>query len=252
MEWFNILKKDNKSYIIREHLHWEKTNMYYLVGEEYNLLIDSGTGITRLKEVLKHIDDKEIRVVSTHVHWDHIGNHCEFDNIYVHEREFEWIKNGIPLPTEVIKNNLYRGVDSKYINHDYKKFKSESANIIKQGYEFNLGNRNIEVIDIPGHSPGHIALLDREKRDIYVGDTLYQGRLFCNYESTDPLEYYKSIEKLYNMRHLYDNIMCGHYKALLDKTYIIDAMTLMENIKHSKNLHHGSGVHIYKNLEIIM
>ncbi|WP_066498533.1 MBL fold metallo-hydrolase [Abyssisolibacter fermentans] len=253
MDWYEINRKDDDTFIIREPHHWEKTNIYYLIGTEYNLLIDSGTGIRKLKKLLKNIDNKEIRVVTTHVHWDHIGNHNEFEKIYVHENEYDWIKKGIPLTLEIIKKNLFRDVDLKYISSDeYKLFKTDKAYKIKEGYIFDLGNRKIEVIHTPGHSPGHIALFEKEKGDIYVGDIIYEGTLYCNYESTNPEDYYKSIKKLYNMRSAFKHVLCGHNTSVISIDILKDIMLLMDEIKRKNKLKHGSGIHKCNNVEIII
>lgn len=253
MDWYEINKKDDDTFIIREPHHWEKTNIYYLIGTEYNLLIDSGTGIKKLKKLLKSIDNKEIRVVTTHVHWDHIGNHKEFEKIYVYENEYAWIKEGIPLPVEIIKKNLLRDVAPQYVPEDeYELFMSDKAYKIKEGYVFDLGNRKIEIIHTPGHSPGHVCLFEREKGDIYVGDLLYEGTLYCNYESTNPRDYYMSIKKLYNMRAKIKRIFCGHNKPLISNKDLQDAMFLMDTIKTENKLKHGSGVHKYNNVEVII
>ena len=42
---------------------------------------------------------------------------------------------------------------------------------------FDLGNRPLDALAIPGHEPGHIALYDRNARLLFTGDTLYPGVL---------------------------------------------------------------------------
>jgi glyoxylase-like metal-dependent hydrolase (beta-lactamase superfamily II) len=45
-------------------------------------------------------------VLTTHVHWDHIGGHGLFDRIAVHEAEKNWIDGGFPLPLNEVKEQL--------------------------------------------------------------------------------------------------------------------------------------------------
>ena len=43
---------------------------------------------------------------------------------------------------------------------------------------FDLGDRIIDVIPIPGHEPASIAVYDRRTGILLAGDTLYPGRLY--------------------------------------------------------------------------
>jgi glyoxylase-like metal-dependent hydrolase (beta-lactamase superfamily II) len=47
-----------------------------------------------------------------------------------------------------------------------------------EGDIIDLGVRKFEVILIPGHTAGSIALLDRENRLIITGDTISAGPIF--------------------------------------------------------------------------
>ena len=47
-----------------------------------------------------------ITVITTHVHWDHIGGHKYFDSIAVHKAEQEWLSCHFPIPLQVVKHNL--------------------------------------------------------------------------------------------------------------------------------------------------
>lgn len=66
---------------------------------------------------------------------------------------------------------------------------------LKEGDEVTLGNHVGRVIEVPGHTLGHIALIFDEERLAFVGDTLFAmgcGRLF---EGT-PAQMYRSLQRL--------------------------------------------------------
>jgi glyoxylase-like metal-dependent hydrolase (beta-lactamase superfamily II) len=46
--------------------------------------------------------------------------------------------------------------------------------------KIDLGDRLIDAIPIPGHSPTSIALYDRQTAVLFTGDSLYPGRLYVN------------------------------------------------------------------------
>ncbi len=107
-KWFTIEEIDNKTFSISEYKHWEQTHCYLLIGEKKALLIGTGLGISNIKNVILSITNKPIEVVTTHVHWDHIGGHKNFDNIAVYEKEKEWIESKFPIPLQIVKANLMK------------------------------------------------------------------------------------------------------------------------------------------------
>lgn len=59
-------------------------------------------------------------------------------------------------------------------------FKVESAGVthhLKNGDKIEIGNGELEVIHVPGHSPGGIALYDAADGFLISGDTLFEGSI---------------------------------------------------------------------------
>lgn len=57
---------------------------------------------------------------------------------------------------------------------------------------FDLGERVLDVVPIPGHEASHIAIYDHEQQLLLTGDTLYPGRLFVD----DWKQYRASVKRL--------------------------------------------------------
>ncbi len=109
--WFTVEAIDSMTYAISEYGHWENVHSYLVIGDKYAALIDTGIGIGNIKEVVDQLTSLPIKVITTHVHWDHIGNHGLFDEIYVHELAKDWLLRGIPgLPIEVIRRDVSRDI----------------------------------------------------------------------------------------------------------------------------------------------
>ncbi|MCY9414827.1 MBL fold metallo-hydrolase, partial [Bacillus haynesii] len=86
-QWFTVTKLDECTYAISEYGHWENVHSYLLIGVKEAVLIDTGLGIGSMKTVTDGLTDLPVSVITTHVHWDHIGSHGEYQRIYVHEAE---------------------------------------------------------------------------------------------------------------------------------------------------------------------
>jgi glyoxylase-like metal-dependent hydrolase (beta-lactamase superfamily II) len=54
----------------------------------------------------------------------------------------------------------------------------------------------VEVIATPGHTPDAIALLDRDNKLLFTGDTYYPAPIWLYRPETDLAAYGKSIERL--------------------------------------------------------
>jgi glyoxylase-like metal-dependent hydrolase (beta-lactamase superfamily II) len=102
-DWFTVEKIDYDTYVISEYRHWEETHCYLLIGAEKALLIDTGLGVSNIKTVIDEITELPLEIVTTHVHWDHIGGHKFFKNIAVYENEKEWLFK-FPIPLHVVRN----------------------------------------------------------------------------------------------------------------------------------------------------
>jgi hydroxyacylglutathione hydrolase len=67
--------------------------------------------------------------------------------------------------------------------------------LLREGDEVRLGDQVGRVIEVPGHTLGHIALIFHEERVAFVGDTLFAmgcGRLF----EGSPEQMYRSLGRL--------------------------------------------------------
>src|SRR4051794_26083943 len=57
---------------------------------------------------------------------------------------------------------------------------------------FDLGDRPLDVVALPGHHPAHIALYDSWTGLLLTGDSVYPGRLYVH----DPLAFAASMDRL--------------------------------------------------------
>jgi glyoxylase-like metal-dependent hydrolase (beta-lactamase superfamily II) len=140
----------------------------YLLEDEDPIVVDTGTGMyadTILEELSRIVPLKKVgRIVLTHCHYDHLGGAAEFQKatgakVYLHEAE------AIPI---------LAGDSSLAISGMFgQKLKQLKLEPLKTGQKLKCGSTELEVLHTPGHSPGSIALHDKESRSAIVGDTVF-------------------------------------------------------------------------------
>ncbi len=176
--WFTVEEINNETFAISEYGHWEKVHSFLLLGDNRAILIDTGLGIDNINRIILQLTSLPITVITTHVHWDHIGSHGQFDDIYVHKDEVDWLINGIPkLSIDQIRRDVGRNITLPTpITFDpstYQPFQGQPSGVLEDGDVLDIGNRKLTVLHTPGHSPGHIALLDYKYGYFYSREIYY-------------------------------------------------------------------------------
>lgn len=252
--WFTIEEIDKKTYAISEYGHWEQFHSYLLIGQNEACLIDSGLGIGNIKAECKKLTGQEISVLTTHVHWDHIGGHHHFDKIYVHHDDLEWLRNGIPIPEKSIKESLLKEpftkpTPSDFDNQNYQCFTGEPTRVLKDGDLVEIGGRNLSILHTPGHSPGHICIFEKSSGYLFTGDLVYSGTLYASFESTDPSAYLSSLQKLSKISGI-KKLYPSHNQIPLEHSFIERVTRAFEKIEVEKKLWHGSGTYQFEDFAI--
>lgn len=252
--WFTVEQIDPMTYAISEYGHWEKVHSYLVIGDSYAALIDTGIGIGNIKKLVDQLTSLPIKVITTHVHWDHIGNHGLFDEIYVHELEKDWLLNGIPgLPIEVIRKDVIRDITiplpEDFRIEKYEPFKGEPTGLVSDQDTIDLGNRVLTLIHTPGHSPGHLCIYEAERGYLFTGDLIYKGTLLAFYPTTDPLHFVNSVEKISRLENV-TKVLPGHHDLDLDSDFIMEVHAACQDLLQRDLAKHGSGLHEFVHFTI--
>lgn len=249
--WFTVEQVDSQTFAISEYKHWEETHCYLLCGQEKAVLIDTGLGVSDIKRVVDRLTPLPIEVITTHAHWDHIGGHKYFDSIGVHEAEKQWLSDEFPLPLPVVKKNLTRlpcDFPPEFSLDAYRIFQGVPQRILHDGDRLDLGGREIEVIHTPGHSPGHCCFYEPERKYLYSGDLVYKSCLDAFYPSTDPQQFYQSVQKI----RFYDicRILPGHHQLDVPVSLAADIEAGFSQLEQSGKLRQGNGIFSFGNFQI--
>lgn len=150
------------------------STMYFLHGTKRGILIDAGVGIIDVPKVIRDLTDLPYDVVLTHAHMDHIGSAWRFGTVYAHKAEWPGLEKtrAADLCTFVDytgNQGAYDVFSARASDVRYEKFKGQKKEL-QEGMVFDLGEREIEVIEVPGHTRGGCCFLDRESKILFSGD----------------------------------------------------------------------------------
>lgn len=87
------------------------------------------------------------------------------------------------------------------------------------GDVINLGDRQLTVLHMPGHSRGSICLHDKENKMLFSGDVVYDGSMIDWLPYSRISDYIRSCERLVEMvdKEEIDLVMPGHYNTFGSK-----------------------------------
>lgn len=253
--WFTVQEIDSKTFAISEYGHWEKVHSFLLIGEKEAVLIDTGLGIDHMKRITDQLTDLPITVVTTHVHWDHIGSHGDYDWIFVHEEDADWLVNGIKgLQIEQIRKDIARDITiptPKSFNPElFKPYQGKPSKLMRDGDTIDIGNRKLTIYHTPGHSPGHICVLDSKNGYLFTRDLLYtETPIYAFFPSTDPVELIKSLEKISRIPNV-SMVYGSHNQLGIHPTILQEVNEAVKVLKEKEVVKHGTGIHEFKSFSV--
>ncbi len=122
-------------------------SVYLIEGDNCAMLIDAGVrmpGLRKIAEELVH--NKPVKLYLSHLHSDHAGSAInEWDELWINSADLAMF----PKFAESYKGKIH---------------------FMNDGEEIKLGNRNIDIVFTPGHTPGSTSFIDREAKYGFSAD----------------------------------------------------------------------------------
>jgi len=191
-----------------------KVDIYLVEGEDRALVVDAGVSGSDLLGYVRTLTDKPLDLLLTHGHGDHIASVMQFQNVYMSPKDFDVIRRYLP----------------------FSDFQSSGFKELNDGEIFDLGGVRLEVFAMPGHTPGSVIVVDRERQLLFGGDAMGSGSLWMQLPESGFVEAYineiKAVEESLEgmddlMLLLGHSCMMGRYA---DAGYITDTRIAAEKI----------------------
>jgi hydroxyacylglutathione hydrolase len=147
----------------------ENTYVVWLSGRDDVLVIDPGLEPELILEFLSERGLRAAAILNTHGHGDHIGGNSEMKRAFPAAPLMighgdaplltdPWLNMSAPFGQEVVSPPADR--------------------LLSEGETLELAGIALEVLEIPGHSPGHIVFVYRDRPIVvFGGDVLFRGSI---------------------------------------------------------------------------
>lgn len=162
--------------------------IYAIVGSKYTLLVDTGFDDSIRTTVVNYFKEKKLSldavryVINTHSDYDHTGGNKAVREVMPNalicagERDRPMIEN--------LNSMFFDRYNEFEKEHGFAESKDAKDFMMTVAFETNvdigfagneridLGGRYVEILHTPGHSWGHVSILDEKSRAIMIGDAV--------------------------------------------------------------------------------
>jgi glyoxylase-like metal-dependent hydrolase (beta-lactamase superfamily II) len=177
------------AFAIGEPMYGQCNFSYLIVGSQRALLFDTGPGVRDISPVVHALTSVPIEVLPSHLHFDHTGNLHRFDDVALPDLP--------PLRTQVhdgvFSPGLYQNLG---FVEGFERRSFRVAHWLEVGSEIDLGGRRLQLLNVPGHTPESVVLVDRGANRVYAGDFIYPSDIYAFLPGANLLDYAASAQRL--------------------------------------------------------
>ena len=263
-DWFKVLAVAPGVFAITEPRQYEGINSFLIVGTERAVLFDTGMGIASIGDLVRKITPLPVTVLNSHTHFDHVGGNREFQDVRNLDDAFsaasargeisgelrEYASHS--LDEDRVCGSLPSGVPSR----DYVIPTWRIASHVRDGVRLDLGDRTVEVLTTPGHTPDSLCLLDEANGLLLTGDTFYSGEVYLWAPETVVADFTASIARLAQLAPGLKLLLPAHGPPVADPNRLLELQTALKDIEagtaRAEPASGGRRMYRFKHFSILM
>jgi glyoxylase-like metal-dependent hydrolase (beta-lactamase superfamily II) len=241
-DWYEVHAVAAGVLAISEPRQYEGVNAFLVLGTDRAVLFDTGLGIAPIADVVRRLTDLPVTVVNSHTHFDHVGGNPAFADVRnlddpfsaanargEVEKSLDAYARGT-LDEAHVCGPLPRGVESR----EYRNPVWRATGYLRDGERLELGNRRLEVLVTPGHTPDSICLLDRANGLLFTGDTYYSGEIYLWSPETSIADYTASVDRLAGLEPQLTRILPAHGRPVAEPARLGELRAALASIRNGR------------------
>jgi glyoxylase-like metal-dependent hydrolase (beta-lactamase superfamily II) len=221
---------------VNDHLYRIKdaldVAMYLVVGNQKACLIDTGYGLTGLRDLVEQITSLPVFVLLTHGHVDHAFGIYEFDDIYMNLQDMEIYNRHSDWS---YREGFMRNQTEHFEELQFQPMREIDFHPVEDGQVFDLGGFHIKAFYTPGHTQGMTMYLFVEDRIMLFGDGCGPNTMIMEDCSGKIEDFYQSLCRVKENEDAYDRVIRNHGTCESPKELLDNVMGLCRKILEGKD-----------------
>lgn len=223
--WFSVEVYQNDILLLREsHIDpYAVGDIWIVRGRDRDLAIDTGSGMVTPAPLVEAIAAKPVTAVALNDFYDHAGGWHSFSERACHPHDAptlaQFNAETAAVSDYLNDSTLWSLPSDGYQLEDYSLTPAKPTRLVDDGDVFELGNRSLEIMHVPGRSNGGLAIWEEATGSLFTSDMLYDGNHGLAWPPADSEAYCASIRRFRQLP-----VKCvfpGHY-GTMDRNRMIE------------------------------
>lgn len=215
--WFTVHPVLNSVFHIFEPLGVAVT---LIQGAKKALLFDTGFGVGNIRGEVESLTRLPLTVINSHGHFDHACGNYQFDHVFIHVNEMPVIEKYTAIDYRRRTVEKMAALPVQLPGFDAERYVHAGCGTLFPFDEetIDLGGLTVDIIQMPGHTPGSVGLLVREERLLLVGDNWNPVTWLFFPECVHVPEYIDTMRNLLALP--FDYVLCPHDETLRSRSLL--------------------------------
>jgi hydroxyacylglutathione hydrolase len=193
LRWFDdyyaVADLGEGAYAIGEPRYGQCNFSYLIVGSQGALLFDTGPGLHDIRKVVATLTALPVLALPSHLHFDHVGNLYRFQDVALPD---------LPALRAQSHDGTFALGFYQFLGfvEGFKRPTFPVTRWIAPGSEIDLGERQLTLLSVPGHSPDSVVLLDRRTNRLFAGDFIYPSEIYAFLPGANLGDYAASAQRV--------------------------------------------------------
>lgn len=193
LRWFDdyyaVADLGGNAFAIGEPRYGQCNFSYLIVGSRRALVFDSGPGVRDIAPVVRALSSLPVVALPSHLHFDHVGNLDHFANVALPD---------LPALRAQAPNNVLSFGFYQFLGfvEGFRRRDVRVTEWVRPDTEIDLGDRRLQLLSVPGHTPDSVVLLDRAANRLFAGDFIYPSSIYAFLPGANLRDYSLSAARL--------------------------------------------------------